>query len=173
MSSLVVNALSNANVYINGVGLLGRAAEVTVPQPKRMMTDYKGLGMVGRIELPTGFDKLDGSIKWSSFDETTLLQIMNSTTITAFSVLADLQTYSALGEVLETPVILNFTGLSKDAGKLAFKAQELVEYTSDFTVYYVELIVGGVQIYLYDAFSNQYIVGGVDQLAQYRANIGG
>jgi len=33
--------------------------------------------------------------------------------------------------------------------------------------------VAGVQIYLYDAMSNQYIVGGVDQLALYRAAIGG
>lgn len=173
MSQLVVNSLSNANIYLNGVGLLGRAAEVKVPQPKRMMADYKGLGMVGRIEIPVGFDKLDGSIKWSSFDPTTITQLGSSTGAQLISVMADLQTLSASGEISESPVIMNWTALTKDMGPLDFKAQELVEYESAFTVYHVELYVAGVQLYLYDAFSNQYVVGGVDQLANYRANIGG
>jgi hypothetical protein len=172
MSSLVINALSNANVYVGGIGFLGQAAEATVPQPKRIFTDYKALGMMARIEIPTGWDKLDGSIKWSSFDESYLLQVAQSTAVLPFSVLADLQTFSAAGEIEEQPVIYNFTGTYKDIGKINFKSQELVEFTTELVVYHVELYVAGQQIYLYDAFSNQYIVGGVDQLALYRANIG-
>jgi P2 family phage contractile tail tube protein len=173
MSQLVVNALSNCNVYLDGVGLLGRAAEVTVPQPKRMMTDYHGLGMMGRVEIPVGWDKLDGTIKWSSFDDTTLALLANSGQILLMSVLADLQTISAAGETYESPVIYNFSGFCKDVGKISFKSQELVEYTSEFTINHIELYVNGAQLYLFDAYSNQYIVSGVDQLAQYRANIGG
>lgn len=173
MSELIVNSISNANVYLNGVGLLGRAAECNIPQPKRMMTDYKGLGMVGRVEIPVGWDKLDGSIKWSSFDQDTLIQLSQSTSVLLMSVLSNLQVYGATGEVEEIPVIYNFSGFCKDTGKISFKAQELVEYTSDFTINHVELYVGGVQVYLYDAYSNQYFVDGNDQLAAYRANIGG
>lgn len=173
MSQLVVNSLSNVNVYLNGVGLLGRAADCMVPQPKRLMSDYKGLGMVGRIEIPVGFDKLDSSIKWSSFDPTTIAGLASIKGIQLFSALGSLQTLTSGGQISEAPVIFNFSGIVKDMGPVDFKAQELVEFSTDLTVYHCELYVAGVQLYLYDAFSNQYVVGGVDQLATYRANIGG
>lgn len=32
-----------------------------------IMQEHKALGMVGKIELPAGFDKLEGEIKWNSF----------------------------------------------------------------------------------------------------------
>jgi hypothetical protein len=173
MGQLVVNTLWNVNVYLNGQDFLGRAAEVKIPQPKRMMTDYKGLGMAGRVEIPTGWDKLESTIKWSSFEPAVLSAVSLSSQLALVSCMGDLQTITAGGEISEAPVIYNFTGLPKDVGDIDFKAQELVEFTSVFAVYHCELYVAGVQIYLYDAMSNQYLVGGVDQLALYRAAIGG
>lgn len=173
MGQLVVNSLSNCNVYLNGTDLLGRAAEVKIPQPKRMRTDYKGLGMAARIKIPTGWDAMESTIKWSSFDADTIGQVALSNQTCAISCLGDLQTISASGEISESPVIYNFSGVPFDIGDIDFKSQELVEFTSSFDVYHVDLTVAGVQIYLFDAFSNQYIVNGVDQLANYRANIGG
>lgn len=173
MSELVVNSLWNCNVYLNGIGLLGRAAEVTVPQPKRLTVDYKGLGMAGRVKVPTGWDALEGRIKWSSFDETTIQQLANSNTMQQLSILGDLQTLASAGEIAEAPVIYNLTAICKDIGAIDFKSQELVEFTSMFDVYHVDLTVAGDEIYVYDAMSNVYTVNGVDQLANYRANIGG
>jgi len=40
------------------------------------------------------------------------------------------------------------------------------------SVYHTELYVSGVQIFLYDVMANLYVVGGVDQLAAFRANLG-
>jgi P2 family phage contractile tail tube protein len=172
MSSLVVNSLSNVNVYLNGTSYLGTAAEVKIPQPKRMRTDYKGLGMAARIKIPTGWDVMEASIKWSSFDADVIAEIALSSSACNISCLGDLQTIAAGGEIQEQPVIFNFTGIPYDVGDLQFKAQDLVEFTTQFDVWHVDLSVGGNQIYLFDAFSNQYIVNGVDQLATYRANIG-
>lgn len=172
MANLQINSLSNLNVYLAGVSLLGRAAEIKIPQPKGMRADYRGLGMFGKLKIPTGMEALEGSIKWSSFDASTLGQL-SVTQMSQFSALGDLQTLTAFGETLEQPVIYNFTGLPQDLGPITAKAQELVEYTTTFDVYHVELYVGGVQLYLYDVFSNQYIVGGADQLANFRANTGG
>ncbi|HUC16977.1 MAG TPA: phage major tail tube protein [Acetobacteraceae bacterium] len=173
MASLVINSLSNANIYLNGNNLLGRAAEFTVPQPKRVMQDYKGLGMVARLEVPAGWDKLEAEITWSSFDQTTIGLLMSSTGMQQFSALGDLQVLSAAGETSELPVIYNVTGLAKDPGAIPFKAQENISFKTAITVYHVDLSVGGIQVYLFDVFSNQFIVGGVDQLASFRANIGG
>jgi len=49
--NIQINSLANANVYIDGIGLLGRAEEIEIPQPRHRMIDYKGLGMVGTAEL--------------------------------------------------------------------------------------------------------------------------
>ena len=70
--NIQINSLTNANIYIDGVGLLGRAEEIEIANPKHKMIDYKGLGMAGTAELWAGVDKLESKIKWSSFDADTL-----------------------------------------------------------------------------------------------------
>ena len=65
------------------------------------------------------------------------------------------------------------TGIFKDAGSPSFRQHHMVETTSRVSVYHCELFVAGVQIYLYDVFANIYVVGGVDQLSNFRSNIGG
>jgi Bacteriophage tail tube protein len=173
MASLVINSLWNCNVYLNGNNLLGRAAEFEVPQPKRLMQPYKGLGMMGRIEVPVGWDKIEAKITWSSFDQTTIGQVLSSTGMQMFSAMGDLQVLSSSGESSELPVVYNLTGMTRDPGAIPFRAQENIGYVTLVTVYHVDLSVAGTQVYLFDAFSNQFVVNGVDQLAQYRANIGG
>ncbi len=42
--NIQINSLTNANIYIDGVGLLGRAEEIEIANPKHKMIDYKGLG---------------------------------------------------------------------------------------------------------------------------------
>ena len=58
MSKIKINKLTNANVYMNGVNLLGRAEEVQLPQIKHKMAEHKALGMVGSAEFFSGIDKL-------------------------------------------------------------------------------------------------------------------
>jgi P2 family phage contractile tail tube protein len=173
MAQLQINTLTNCNVYLNGSSFLGQAEEVTIPQPKRMRSDYKGLGMAARIKVPTGWDALEGKIKWSSFNPDILAEVAQSNQASSISCLGNLETISATGEVSESPVIVNWSGPPFDVGELAFKAQENIEFTSSFDVWHVDLSVAGVQIYLFDAYSNQYVVNGVDQLANFRANQGG
>lgn len=173
MASLVVNSLWNANVYLNGNNMLGRASEVTVPAPKRLMADYRGLGMASRIDIPVGWDKLQSEITWASFDQNAFVQLASSTAMQQISVMGDVQVLSAAGETNDLPVVFNMTGLVTDPGPVNFKAQENITLRSTVTVYHCELSVSGSQVYLFDAFSNQYFVNGIDQLAQYRINIGG
>lgn len=62
-----INRITNANIYLDGNNLLGRASEIKLPDISMIMQEHKALGMVGKIELPAGFDKLEGEIKWNSF----------------------------------------------------------------------------------------------------------
>jgi len=173
MTTMVVSSLFNANVYLNGNDLLGRAAEVEIPQPKQLMQEYRGMGMIGRMEIPVGMDKLDATIKWSSFDLQILINTTASLANATISVMGDVQVLSSAGVSADLPAIMNMTGIIHDPGPLIIKAQANTEFSTKMTVWHVETYLEGLQVYLYDVMSNQFIVNGVDQLAIFRANIGG
>lgn len=68
MSKIEINKLTNANIYMNGTNLLGRAEEVQLPQIKHKMAEHKALGMVGSAEFFAGIDKLECKINpWGSY----------------------------------------------------------------------------------------------------------
>ena len=171
--NIQINSLTNANVYIDGIGLLGRAEEVEIPQPRHRMIDYKGLGMAGTAELWGGVDKLEAKIKWVSFDAETLTMAASPFQSHSFQVRGNLEQYTSQGRSAQLPVVYLMTGVFKDAGVANFKHQAMVETSSTISVYHCELYVSGTQIYLYDVFANVYVVGGVDQLSTFRTNLGG
>jgi Bacteriophage tail tube protein len=166
-----VDRITNANVYMDGLGLLGRAEEVEVPLPAAMMAEHKGLGMAGKSEFPAGLDKLEAKIKWASLYPEVLggLSIYQSH---SFQVRASKESYTSQGRTLEVPVVLLMTAQFKKGGPLNFKLHEQVDFPTELVVYHTELYVGGIQALLYDVLANMYIVNGVDQLANFRANIG-
>jgi P2 family phage contractile tail tube protein len=187
--NIQVNALVNAAVYLlpaglpqgatiaAGIGslggLLGRAAEVELPHPKSKMVDYKGLGMIGDLELWAGIDKLESTIKWASYDPTVLTQIVNPLAARYVQVMGNVTQYTSGGVAAQIPVVYIMGGVFRDPGTASVKKMEQSEMTSHVTIYHAEEYIGGVQTFLYDVFSNTYIVGGVDILAQYRQNLGG
>jgi uncharacterized protein len=158
MSEVVINSLWNANIYLDGVSLLGRVEAFKVPQPKLKMMDYKGVGMGAGTEVPVGFMKLESTMKLSSFDYPTI-QLMTSVTGRHILVAhGDLQQISAAGETVESALICNMTATFKDPGDINLQAQTNAEIEATLTVYHVELLVNNRRIYLFDALSNQYIV---------------
>jgi P2 family phage contractile tail tube protein len=170
---VAVNRLTNANIYIGALGLLGRAEEITVPRPKHKLAEHKGLGMAGLAEFWSGVDKLEAKIKWASIYPEVEVLIGNPFVTQLFQVRGNLETYTSAGRTAQQPVIYLMTASFKDAGDLTFKLHENVDTTSMLTVYHCEQYVGGVQQFLYDVLANIYTINGVDQLAQFRANLGG
>ncbi len=170
--NIQINSLTNANVYIDGNDLLGRAEEIDIPHPRHRMIDYKGLGMAGTTELWAGVAKLEARIKWASFDSQTITFAASPFQAHNFQVRGDLEQYTSQGRSAELPVVYLMTGVFKDAGMPTFRQHQMVETTSTISVYHAELYISGVQIYLYDVFANLYTVGGVDQLATFRSNLG-
>lgn len=169
---LSVNRITNANVYVDGLGLLGRAEQVDVAQPRHLMVDHKGLGMAGVAEFWAGVDKLESRIKWASIYPEAQLLANNPFRAHSFQVMGSIERYTSQGRSAELPLVYLMSGVFKDGGALSFKQHQNVDTTSVIAVYHTELYVSGVQIFLYDVMANLYVVGGVDQLASYRANLG-
>jgi len=171
--NISVNRLTNANIYMDGIGLLGRAEEIDVAQPRHRMVEHKALGMVGTAEFWAGVEKLEARIKWSSLYPEALIAASSPFTSHSFQVRGDLEQYTSQGRSAQLPVVYLMTAVFKDAGAFLFRQHDNVSTTSALSVYHSELYVGGAQIHLYDVLANIYIVNGVDQLAQLRANLGG
>jgi P2 family phage contractile tail tube protein len=168
-----VNRITNANIYMDGLGLLGRAEEIQVAQPHHRMADHKALGMAGTAEFWAGVEKLEARIKWASLYPEVLVAAGSPFVSHSFQVRGSLDQYTSQGRSAQLPVVYLMTGVFKDAGAFTFKQHENVNTTSTITAYHTELYIAGTQIHLYDVLANIYVVNGVDQLAQFRANLGG
>jgi P2 family phage contractile tail tube protein len=173
MAKIEINRLTNANIYIDGNSLLGRAEEIQLPQIKSLMQEHKALGMVGKAEFFAGLDKMDAKIKWASMYADVLAKAANPMKTVQLQVRASLETYEANGRTTEAPVVAMLTGAFKTLPMGTYKQHENSEFETEMSVYYAKLTVGGTDIVEIDVLANIYKVSGVDVLATYRANIGG
>ena len=102
MSKIEINRITNANIYLDGTNLLGRAEEVKLPDVSMIMQEHKALGMVGKVELPAGFDKLEGEIKWNSFYRDAMLSAANPYRSLALQCRSSVQRYSSQAVIVRT-----------------------------------------------------------------------
>ena len=172
MSKIEINKLTNANIYMDGVNLLGRAEEVELPQVKLKMAEHKALGMVGSTEFFAGIDKLESKIKWNALYPNVLKSCANPFTSVMIQVRASLETYNGTGRISEVPATAFLIGTFKEFPMGNIKPQDNAEYETTMSVTYAKLVVDGKEIFEIDALQNIYKVGGVDMLSNYRRNIG-
>jgi P2 family phage contractile tail tube protein len=172
VSKISVNRITNANLYLDGVNLLGRAAEIKLPDIEAIMSDHQALGMIGAIKLPSGFKELDGEIKWNSSYTEVSSRIANPFKPVALQCRSSVENYDSAGRVSELPLVTFLTVTFTNFPLGAFKPRDNAEWTTKFTATYVRQMQAGQEIILLDYMANLFQVNGVDQLAMFRANTG-
>lgn len=173
MAKIEIHRITNANVYLDGQGLLGRAEEVQLPTVKAKMVEHKALGMVGTIEAFAGIEKLDGKIKWASFYPDVMAKTANPFRAVRLQVRGSMAIMVGGSVSRQAPAVAQLTVAFKGLPLGTYKQHDNVELETDFTAYYVKLTVDGQAVIELDTMANIYKAGGQDLLAQYRANIGG
>jgi len=173
MAKIEIHRITNANIYLDGQSLLGRAEEVQLPSIKTKMVEHKALGMVGTIEAFAGFEKLEGKIKWASFYADVLKKAANPFKAVQLQVRGSMPILIGGSVNREAPVVAILTVVFKSLPGGAFKQHENVELETEFTAYYMKLTVDGQDVTEIDVLENIYKAGGVSLLDQYNANIGG
>lgn len=171
--NLLACKVSNANVYVNGVDLLGRAEEVEFPQLKHKMQEHKGLGMAGSAEFEAGMGKLEAKITWASVYGDVAPAVFNGLAPAAIMIRGYQQEFSSGGAVNELPVVAMLSGVFKESPKLSVKHQESQSAESALSVYSYQLLIGGITQLQIDVLANIYIVQGIDVLANFRQILGG
>ena len=173
MSKIQLNRVTNANIYVDGNCLLGKAEEIKLPDITTVMSEHKALGMVGKIELPSGFEKMEGEIKWNSFYRDVWLKMNNPYSMVQLQVRSNVETYGAMGRMQQQPLVTFLSVMFKKNPMGTFKQNDNAEFSSSFACYNIKQQLAGEDMLELDVLANIYKVGGVDQLDIYRNNIGG
>ena len=172
MSKIQINRITNANIYIEGANQLGRAEEIKLPDISALMSDHKALGMIGKLELPSGFDKLEGEIKWNSLYEEAAKHMANPFKAVQLQCRSNIQVFSSGGLVEEVPMVTFLTAMFKKNPMGAFKQHDPAEFGSNFTASYIKQVIRGKEVLELDYMSNIFKVDGQDLLSTYRDNLG-
>lgn len=170
--ALDIKKLTNANVYLDGNSLLGKAEEITLPDLTGKMASHKALGMVGETEFWAGLDKMEMRIKWNSMYPDVMKKTANPVKSYSLQLRSSLETHDSTGRTAQDPVVCYVTGTFKKHPGGAFKQHDNVELENMLNVTYIKLEIKGEEIFMVDVLANIYRVGGEDILATYRANLG-
>lgn len=168
-----INRITNANIYLNGNSLLGRAEEIKLPDISAIMAEHKALGMIGKIELPSGFDKLEGEIKWNSLYQEVARTVGNPFKAVQLQCRSSVESYAAQGRIREVALVTYLTVMFKKNPLGTFKQHDNAEFGSSFSATYIKQVIDGEEVLELDYMANIFRIGGEDMLADYRANIGG
>lgn len=157
---------------MDGVSLLGRAEEITLPDVKYKESDHKALGMFGEMGFTSGMEKLTAKIKWNSFYPEVLKKTANPFKAIKLQVRGNMEIYEGADRVNQVPVVVYLTVRSKGTPLGTFKAQDNVEGETEFSVSYYKQDIAGETITEVDVEANIWMVDGEDLLATYRTNLG-
>lgn len=170
--ALQVNRLTNGNIYIDGNSFLGTIEEFQLPDVKAVFADHKALGMAGKIELPSGIDKVEARLRFNAPYANAMKLKADPFTSRRMQFRGNLETYQGADRVAQTAYKVTITASFKNMPAGNMKQHDNVEMESMLNVTYIKVDIGTENIMEYDALNNIYIVDGVDLLQQYRANLG-
>lgn len=170
-NGIEIHKITEGVVYLEGKSMLGKCEGVDMPELKFLFEEFKALGMIGKMELPTnGVDKLEGKMKMNSLYADVARQ-MTPFRARQIQVRSSVSVHTSMGRTAEVPLVTFLTISPKNMplGKLGDKKN--VDFEYDFACTYVKQVMDGVEIVEYDAMANIFKIGGVDMLADYRSNV--
>lgn len=162
--------LKNFTVFINGRGSVGLCDEVTLPEFKLKTEDFRAGGLDTETELDMGQEKMNAKFTFADPDVQTLtlvgLAAGNSARVVAKG------SFVRDSDNARVAVVAEMVGRIKSVGMGNWKAGDKNANEYEMGVNYYKLTVGGVEVYEIDVENMIRRVGGVDQLAGIRADIG-
>lgn len=170
--SVVINQVSNANIYINGNSFLGRAKSIKLPEFEVEFSEHDNLGLAGKLKLPNKINALEGEIVWDGFYPEVAALAYNPYKAAQLMVRASVKAFNALGVAAEVPLVMTMTVAFSKTSVGEYKKED-AEYTMTYQTHNIKQVIDGKEVLYFDAFSNNYRVAGEDVLSRFRSNIGG
>ena len=161
--------LKNMNLFVDGRGYAGNVEELTPPKLTLKTEEFRNGGMDAPVEVEIGMEKLEASFSLTQYSADVLklfgLAPGNTKELTFRG--------SVAGEDgVEKPVIVNMTGMLKEADLGSWKPGDKATLKGMVAVRYYKHTVDGEVVHEIDVPNMIRIIGGVDQLAKTRQNLG-
>ena len=173
MSAISINRITNANVYSSGNSLIGKVEEVKLPAIKGKTVEVKVLGLAFDNELPAGFEKMTGTMKFNAVYPELIEEFGSPFNTRQIQVRSSLESYDSSGRTSEVSVVAFLTVRFKDAlPPIGLKQNDNPEQESEYSCSYYRLEIDGERMIEVDSLANIFFVKDVDELAQYRINLG-
>lgn len=168
---MIINAVDNANIYINGNSFLGRAKEIKLPEFEVEFTEHDNLGLMGVVKLPSKVNALEGEIIWDGYYEEVAKLALNPFKNAQLMVRANVRSFDSTGATKDVPLVMTLNVAFSKVAMGEYK-KEATEYAMTYQVYSLKQVIDGKEVLFFDALSNQYRVAGEDVLSKFRTNIG-
>lgn len=166
-----IKKITDANVYLDGTSFLGKAQEVNLPDLKFQMSAHNALGMFGKIDLPSGLEPLEATIKMNGIYKEFQKLLADPFTSRTLVVYANQETWTGGGRTAQEQVVITMVGTSKSAPLGAFKQHEPADASGVFAITAAKLEIAGDTVFDVDVLNNIFKVNGTDLLSDYRANL--
>lgn len=153
----------NANVYMDGSNdLAGRASEASMPAIEVETKEHSGLGMHGKLELPTGLKAMALGIKWDGFYADLLKASANPFKSHMFTFHGDVHVIDPSGDTIFNAAVWKISAKWKKGGSTSLKPQESAEFDDELSVHYCKLTYDGGDILEVDVINNIWRAGSED-----------
>lgn len=166
---MIPEVLSNCAGFIDGVSFAGEMPSLTLPKVVLKTEPYRGGGMAGEVEIPTGVEKLEAGFTTNGVRREAL-KFFGLSDRTACSAVFRGSFKGLKGKV--TPVIVTMRGGIKEVDMGDWKPGDKAETKHNMALTYYKLEVAGRVVYEIDMLGMVLVVDGVDQLADERSALG-
>jgi P2 family phage contractile tail tube protein len=173
MGDTNINKITNANMYSSGNSYLGKLEEIGLPTIKAKYTEHKALGMIAEVELPSGFEKMTGKMKFNAVYPELIIEFGSPFNTRQIQVRSSLETYDSSGRIAEVSLVAFLNVKFKEVlPPIVLKQNDNPELESEYSATYYRLEVDGVPLIEIDTIAQLFFLNGNDELATYRQNLG-
>lgn len=165
----MINSITNANVYLEGLRLAGKLSDLTLPDVKFKTEESQSLGMFGSVEIPVGLEKMEAKFKFNAIYADAWRKEKPNRTSTVI-VKSNMTRHNQSGTVENIPVTVTIGGFFREIPGGSIKPGAKMETDHVMSVSRYKLVVGGEVIYDIDVHNNILIHAGEDILASFKSN---
>ncbi|RUM89256.1 MAG: phage major tail tube protein [Thermodesulfatator sp.] len=166
--------LKDVNVYVEDEDFLGKG-EIELPKITQVVVEHTAMGISGKVEVPLPgiVEKMEGKLKFSSFDPEALKRLYDASEAQRLDVRGSVERYNpATGRMEEVPVRIVMRAFMKEGAHPTFKQAQNEGPEFTFSAVYWKEEWDGETVLEVDPFAYIYRVNGRDLLVQTRANLG-
>lgn len=166
---MIPEMLTNCVMFIDGVSFSGDVPSMTLPKLSTKTEEYRGGGMSGPVDLPTGLEKLEAAWTTNGVRKESL-KFFGLADQTACNAVFRSSFKGQRGTVKAVTATLRGSLKEVDLGD--WKPGDKSEIKHGMAVTYYKLEIDGRVMYEIDFANMVQVINGVDQLAAERSALG-